>query len=314
MMWNLSSSFAVAAVLTMTACSSADIRGVETPKSADTLMTPKEFQALPSGQADYRIRYGDASEQFSDLRVPTSRGPHPVVVLIHGGCLKAEYATLRDLAPMAEALKAKGIATWNIEYRRLGQPGGGWPGTYQDVGAAVDKLRELSPQHNLDLGRIAVLGHSAGGHLAMWTAARHRLPPESVLFTQQPLPIRGVVNVAGYADLDTFRQVEKGACGGTAIAETVLGGTPAQVPQRYRQVSAEAMLPLGVPQILIWGDEDTNTPLWLAKRYAKAARRSGDSAQLVVVPNLGHFEVADPSSAAWSAVSEALGNLVQTPP
>lgn len=110
-----------------------------------------------------------------ELRVPSGPGPHPVAVLIHGGCFKAAYATLRDLAPMADALKATGIATWNIEYRWLGEPGGGWPGTYLDVGRAVDHLRALAGQHPLDLGRVVVVGHSAGGHLATWAAARARV-------------------------------------------------------------------------------------------------------------------------------------------
>jgi acetyl esterase/lipase len=112
--------------------------------SAKGLMTVAQFQSLPSNPADHRFSYGADANQFGDLRLPSGAGPHPVAILIHGGCFKAEYATLRDLAPMADRLKAKGIATWNIEYRRLAQTGGGWPGTYLDVGTAVDSLRSIA--------------------------------------------------------------------------------------------------------------------------------------------------------------------------
>ncbi len=277
-------------------CGSLDKQTVGPPgNSRASHMTPRTFQALPSTPADHRIAYGAGPEQFGDLRLPATDGPHPVVVLIHGGCLKAEYATLKDLAPMADALKARGIATWNIEYRRLGNAGGGWPGTYLDVGQAVDKLHSIAGDHRLDPNHIVVVGHSAGGHLAMWVAARTRLPRDSLLFVDDPLPIRGVVNLGGYGDLEAFRQVEKAACGGTAVAETLLGGSPAAVPDRYKQVSAAAMLPLGKRQILIWGEQDSNTPLRLAERYVQVAKRSGDSARLVVLPGLGDFEIADPA-------------------
>ena len=139
------------------------------------LMSPQEFQALPSLPADYRISYGTDENQFGDLRVPPGPGPHPLAILIHGGCWKADFATLRDLAPMADALKIQGVATWNIEYRRLSQPGSGWPGTYLDVGKAVDYVRTIAAENHLDLANAIVLGHSAGGHLAMWVAARSRL-------------------------------------------------------------------------------------------------------------------------------------------
>src|SRR5262249_47498167 len=142
------------------------------PAAAPSPNAPKglaEFQALPSQPADYKIAYGEDPNQYAELKVPSSDGSHPVVILIHGGCWKAAYATLRDLAPMADALKADGIATWNIEYRRLPQPGSGWPGTYLDVGRAVDHLRAIATEHKLDLRHVVALGHSAGGHLALWT-------------------------------------------------------------------------------------------------------------------------------------------------
>src|SRR5882762_10115926 len=113
------------------------------------LMTPQDLTAVPARPADARVAYGTDSNQFGELRIPGGRGPHPVVVLIHGGCFKAAYASLRDLASMGDALKAQGIATWNVEYRRLGQPGGGWPGTHQDVGRAVDQLRALAQTYRL---------------------------------------------------------------------------------------------------------------------------------------------------------------------
>ena len=292
------------------ACASVDEQTGKPPgNSLESQMTPRQFQALPSTPADFRIAYGAGPEQFGDLRLPAAEGMHPIVILIHGGCLKAEYATLKDLAPMADALKANGIATWNIEYRRLGNAGGGWPGTYRDVGQAVDMLRLIAGEHSLDLGNVVVVGHSAGGHLAMWVAARTRLPRDSEIFIRDPLPIQGVMNLGGYGDLDAFREVQETACGGTAVAEAMLQGDPSTVPERYRQASAAAMLPLGTRQILLWGEQDANTPLWLAQRYVQAAEKSGDPVRLVVLPGLGHFEIADPAPPAWPAVLQAIGSL-----
>lgn len=241
-------------------------------------MTPSAFQALPSAPADHRIAYGDESEQYGDLRLPAGVGPHPVVVLIHGGNLRADYATLKDMAPMADALKAKGIATWNIEFRRLGNPGGGWPGTYLDIGRAVDQLRPIAAQYALDLDTVVVVGHSSGAQQAVLAASRTRLPRDSPLFTDDPLPIKGVVNLAGYGDMQAFGLME--------------------MPSRP-----------AVPQRLIWGGQDSVTPVRMAKRHVQAAKRTGAAIRLVVLPHLGHFEIADPGSPAWPAVIRAIESL-----
>jgi acetyl esterase/lipase len=273
------------------------------------LMTPADLQSLPARDADHRVPYGDDPNQFADLRLPSTRGPHPVVVLVHGGCWKANYATLRDLAPMGDALKGAGIASWNIEYRRLGHPGGGWPGTYADVGRAIDHLRQVAPRHDLDLSRVAVVGHSAGGHLAMWTAMRQRLSPKSSLFSADPLPLRGVINLAGTIDMrENIAHMER-ECRDTVVT-SVLGGTPASVPERYREVTATTMVPLGVEQILIWGEHEEFMPLPLARRHVDAAIKAGDRARLIVIPGIGHFESASPRSTAWRTVLEAIRSLL----
>ena len=280
--------------------------------NVDGQMGPAEFQALPSQPADHRIAYGRDPSQFADLRVPSTRGLHPVAILIHGGCWKADYATLRDMAPIADALKTEGIATWNLEYRRLPQPGSGWPGTYDDVGRGVDYLRHIAQQYQLDLDHVVVVGHSAGGHLAMWVAARKRLSPRSVLYAAEPLLVRGVVDLAGPGDMETEIAVEMAACQ-SRVVEQLLGGSPGNVPERYVQVSASKMLPLGVPQVLVWGDHDNLRPMWLGEKYAKAASAAGDSVNLVILPGLGHFEVASPYSPAWPKVRNAIKSLLQTP-
>lgn len=274
-------------------------------------MGPAEFQSLPSRPADHRIAYGKDPSQFADLRVPPTPGPHSVVILIHGGCWKADYATLRDMAPIADALKAEGVATWSVEYRRLAQPGSGWPGTYEDVGQGVDYLRYIAQQYQLDLDHVVVVGHSAGGHLAMWVAARKRLSPASALYVAEPLPIRGVVDLAGPGDMATEIAVEVGACQ-SRVVEQLLGGSPADVPERYAQVSASKMLPLGIPQVLVWGDHDNLRPMWLGQKYAKAATAAGDSVDLIIVPGLGHFEVASPYSPAWPKVLHAIKSLLKS--
>jgi acetyl esterase/lipase len=236
-----------------------------------------------------------------------------VAILIHGGCFKAEYGTLQDLAPMADALKARGVATWNIEYRRLPQAGSGWPGTYLDVGKGVDYLRAIAVQNHLDLTRVIVVGHSVGGHLAMWVAARSRLPKTSILYSSNPLPVRGVVDLAGTPDLEALIPAEQLSCGGPVI-EQLLGGKPSDVPDRYAQASASRMLPIGTPQTLLWGRRDDNVPISIGEKYTQMAVNSGDSAKLVSFPQAGHFEIADPFFATWPAVEREILSLLAKRP
>src|SRR5439155_8576098 len=140
------------------------------------------------------------SLQFGELRLPKGRGPFPVAIVIHGGCWRSDY-DLKHVGPLAGALTERGIATWTIEYRRIGDPGGGWPGTFEDVAQAADHLRALARRYPLDLHHVVAIGHSAGGHLALWLAARPGLPPDAALASADPLPISGVVGLAAISDL-----------------------------------------------------------------------------------------------------------------
>ena len=229
---------------------------------------------LPASEPDQRIAYGKETSQFGDLRLPPGPGPHPVVVLIHGGCFKAAYATNRDLAAMADALRTSGIATWNIEYRRLGEAGAGWPGTYLDVGRAVDHLRQLAGPHRLDLRRVVVVGHSAGGHLAMWSAARSKLGAGSPLHALDPLLLRGVVNLAGPVDMTANIAGYEGLCKDQVVTG-LLGGTPASMPERYAAASPIRLVPLGVPQALIIGEHEEFVPRRSARAPTRACHRAG---------------------------------------
>jgi acetyl esterase/lipase len=211
---------------------------------------------------------------------------------------------------MGDALKALGIATWNVEYRRLGQPGGGWPGTHQDVGRAVDQLRALAETYRLDLNRVVVVGHSAGGHLAMWAASRSRIPPSSALYVNDPLKVRGVVDLAGPVDLSANIDGYEGLCKDTVIT-SLLGGTPATEPERYAQASPRRLLPLGVPQVLILGQYEEFVPLALAQEYVAAARQAGDTVQLEVISGVGHFEIASPQASTWPRVRSSIRALLE---
>lgn len=250
------------------------------------LMTPPVFQAIPSSPADAISRYGPEAEQFGELWLPTGSGCHPVVVLIHGGCFKAAYATLRDLAPIGDALKQHGIATWNIEYRRLGQLGGGWPETYQDVGVAIDHLRSLAFRYRLDLGRVVFVGHSAGGHLALWAAARGKVPAASAIRSRRPLRPLGAVDLAGPFDMRENIAKYQSECRDSVITQ-MMAGTPEQVPANYRAASPGALLPLGIPHVLIWGEHENFMPHPPAVEYVRRARLAGDDAALRVVPGAG---------------------------
>jgi acetyl esterase/lipase len=270
---------------------------------------PQQVNALPSSPADHRIQYGSRPFQFGDLRLPKNSQRHPVAVVIHGGCWKSKHgdliADLENTSPLSSALTQIGIATWNIEYRQTDNPGGGWPGTFEDVANAVDYLRVLAKSYPLDLTRVVVIGHSAGGHLGTWAAARHRLSEESPLFSTKPLPVTGVVNLAGPEDLESFLPLESMVCG-EAVITNLMGGSPSEVPDRYRDGSPSNLLPIGVKQLLIAGAQDKTVPLEFVKKYGEDARNKGDEVALTVVENASHFELIAPGSVAWPKVEEAI--------
>lgn len=285
---------------------------VATPGLAQHYLHAPDVDALASRAADQRIAYGPDSLEFGDLRLPSgvARPPYPVVAVLHGGCWVARYATLHNTAALADALTQAGIATWNIEYRRADDPGGGWPGTFLDAGRAVDFLRVLAPHARLDTTRVVLLGHSAGGHLALWVAARHRLPATSPLHSAvAPLAVRGVVDLAGPPSLASFYAPDTAACG-EGVGE-LLGAAPDRVPDRVHDGSPSALVPLGVPQAWLSGVDDHIVPstTQLAP-FVDAARRAGDRVTLTVIPHASHFELISPTTPAFAQVRAAVFALL----
>ena len=259
--------------------------------------------STPAPPADVRIPYGDGPFHFGDLRLPrdNSPGPHPVVAVIHGGFWRAKY-DLEHIGHACAALTSQGVATWSIEYRRIGNEGGAWPGTFHDVGAAIDHLRVIAPEYNLDLKRVVAIGHSAGGHLALWAAARHRIPEGDTLYSPTPLPIKAVVSLAGVADLELSWEMNLS----NGVTEEFIGGSPDEVPERYAAASPHALLPSGVPQALVHGTDDENVPYEISVKYHAAAQSAGDKVTLVTLKRAGHFEVIDPKMPEWRKVVETV--------
>ncbi len=221
-----------------------------------------------------RIAYGSRPEQFGDLRVPKGSGPFPVVVVIHGGCWVNFYG-LDLMHDMSDVLTAQGLATWNIEYRRIGDAESTYPNTMLDVGLAIDHLRKIAAEHRLDLAKVTTVGHSAGGHLAIWAAARAKLDNQNPLHGADPLPIRASVALAGVLDL--AESIDLGVCNGTA--GKLMQGTPAEVPAHYAESSPKELLPIPVPQRLIHGNADFLSKLDFNVRF--------EVLEMELVDNLG---------------------------
>jgi acetyl esterase/lipase len=214
----------------------------------------------------------------------------PVAVLVHGGFWRRRYG--RELqGGIARDLVARGWAAWNVEYRRLGA-GGGWPQTLDDVGAAIDAL----PGDGLDLGRVVAIGHSAGGQLAVWAAARD----------EARVRVTGAVSQAGALDLHELSRL------GTsdAVVHQLLAGTPDEVPHRYDAASPARRLPIGVPLLIVHGERDEDVPVHISREFAAAATAAGDDCELVVIDDESHYEHLEPASRSWRAVIEWLGRRV----
>jgi acetyl esterase/lipase len=259
-------------------------------------------------------RYGSHPSQRADLYVPPGPGGHPVIVLIHGGSWQKRYGKLFTRALAGDLLR-RGYAVWNIEYRRVGA-GGGWPETFADVAAAIDHLATLEDQR-LDLGRVTLIGHSAGGHLALWAAGRPNLPEGAPGALDGPQRVRPrlVVSLAGVADLaGAYRSRSKiGQHGG--VVRELMGGSPAEVPERYAAGDPMRLLPPAMPALLVHGVRDETVSIELSRDYAEAARAAGGEVELVEIEGEAgsHRAHLDPRGAPWAVVVERLGNPTPVP-
>jgi dipeptidyl aminopeptidase/acylaminoacyl peptidase len=227
------------------------------------------------------VRYGEHPSQFCELFAPAGEGPHPVAVLVHGGFWRERYGCNLEWG-IARDLAGRGWAAWSIEYRRLGG-GGGWPETFEDVSAAIDALDGA-----LDHDRVVAIGHSAGGHLAVWAATRE----------DPRVRLTGAVSQAGALDLHELSRL------GTSdsVVHQLLAGTPDEVPHRYEQASPARRLPIGVPLLLVHGERDDDVPVHISREFADAARAAGDDCELVVIDDESHYEHLEPGSRCWEAV------------
>lgn len=266
--------------------------------------TSQDVNALHHKAPDAKLSYGKDPLQVGELRLPSTPGPHPVVIMIHGGCWLPIF-DMQNTAALADALRERGFATWNIEYRAVGTPGGGWPGTFQDVAASADYLRTIAKQYALDLDHVTAIGHSAGGHLALWLAGRHNIPTTSEIYTANPLHIQKVIALGAVTDLKTFRPLAKSGCGSDAVGG-LLGNTPEKIAQHYRDASPPELLPLGVPQVLLFGKEDEAVPPSNGEAYVNTAKAKGDDIVMVVIEGAAHHEFTTPNSITWPVLLKAL--------
>ncbi|GAA4678545.1 alpha/beta hydrolase [Phytohabitans rumicis] len=253
---------------------------------------PRGVLNRPAPPPDATIRYGDHPDQVADVRFParTPDAPaRPVVIVLHGGFWRSEWDRSHT-GPLAAELAASGYPVIQLEYRRTGQPGGGWPGTFADIVSGITTVPRLL---SLDSTPPILLGHSAGGQLALWYSMAG------------PAPVLGVVALAPVADLAEAYRLD---LDGGAVA-ALLGGGPREVPDRYAEADPSGRTPRGTRSVIIHGVIDRQVPVELSRRYASVARAAGADVTLVELPDVEHFSLIDPQSGAWPVVTSALQSL-----
>lgn len=268
------------------------------PDAAAPLLTWPDLIGRARPVPDATIAYGPDALQIVDVWRPAGAGAHPVVAMVHGGCWTTSIANRTLMNWIADDLRRDGIGVWNIEYRGVDRPGGGYPGTFADVGAAADALRAHAAEFGFDTKRIGAVGHSAGGHLALWLAGRARIAPTSPLHTVDPLKIAHVVCLGGLPDLEAVAASPDNGCGVEVVAQLV--GVPGARGDVYADTSVPRLLPLGVPQDLVNGREDRIVPVRFGTDYVAQAQAKGDAATLHLIERTGHVELVAPESAAWA--------------
>ena len=285
-----------APALALVACTPPSSPTSQAAQPLAALMTWGDLTARPRPKADATITYGAGAYQKVDVWLPRTSAPHRTVLMVHGGCWTTGIAdrTLMDWA--AADLRDAGYAVWNIDYRGI-DVGGGYPGTFADASAATDALRAHAARFGLDTRKIVAVGHSAGGHLALWLAARPKLPDDSPLRTPDPLPIAHVVSLGGLPDLERTANTPDNGCGVKVVADLVAGANPVD---RYRDTSVARLLPIGVRQDHVAGLQDRVIPIDLKTDFVAKAKAAGDDATLHRVDRTGHVELVSPGSAAWT--------------
>lgn len=269
---------------------------------ARPLLTWPDLTGRAKPSPDATIAYGPDQMQKVDIWLPRGHRPargFPVVLLVHGGCWTTGIADRGLMNWIADDLRQDGIAVWNIDYRGVDRTGGGYPGTFEDAAKAADQLTANAARYHFDTHRVVAVGHSAGGHLALWLAGRARLPTSSALRTAHPVGIAHVISLGGLPDLEATAASPDNGCGTDVVAKLVGAATP-----RHRDVYADTsvprLLPLGIGQDLVNGREDRIIPFRIATDYVAKARAAGDRVVLHTVPDTGHVELIAPETAAWA--------------
>jgi acetyl esterase/lipase len=247
-----------------------------------------DILSRPQSPPDAREAYGTDANQFLDVRLPNRKAPYPVLLNLHGGYWRTKY-DLAHAGHLCQALRVAGIATFNVEYRRVGNPGGGWPGTFADIRSAYRYVRQEASRFHLDLNRLVAMGHSAGGQLALCLAAH-----ETSL--HKAIALAGVVDLRKALALHLSHD---------AVVE-FLGGTPEEVPEHYREADP---MELEIPQARQWlihGKDDDSVPVEFSREYEQQKKNRGESVEFIELSGCGHFDLIDPESAAFKRVTAAV--------
>lgn len=263
---------------------------------------PGAFDRGTRTEAANRVNYGTGPLQFAELWLPKGRGPYPVVMLIHGGCWRTAVADRSVMDPIALDLAKRGIAVWNVEYRGIDRPGGGYPGTYQDVAAAADMLRRAGPLFQLKTDQVVAIGHSAGAHLALWLAGRPGIALASALYARRPAPIPSVIALGGVVDLAAEAADRSRPCDLAGGARAMAGPKTPQRPNIYADTSPAAMPPFAARQTFVNGDQDDIAPPELAIGYAMKTAVKGVRPKRITVSGADHMALIAPDSPAWKRI------------
>ncbi|RIJ24463.1 alpha/beta hydrolase [Henriciella barbarensis] len=274
----------------------------------EALMKWGDLLGRPLPQPDTTVATGPGATDIIDLWLPAGEGPFPTVLMIHGGCWQKEIADRTLMNYAANALRDEGMAVWNIEYRGVDEDGGGYPGTFLDVVRAVDALAEQGPALGLDTSNVVATGHSAGGHLALWAAARPNIPERSPLYTNEPFLPKAVMNIGGLADLETSAPVTEAGCLAD-IMDLLTGASSDARADVFSDTSPATLLPLGTRQIIVNSARDPIAPPQLGQDYAAKATAAGDDAEYIEVPG-GHVELVAPGTPAFDRQMQILKGLL----